>query len=455
MKLNRTILKNLTLNITDGEHGSVIDDENGKYYLLSNKNIINGKISYNNSDRKISSLSFEKINRRTKLKKGDVVISTVGTIGKSAIISEDNLCYDFQRSVGIIKCDETKLLPDYLNYYFKQDFVQTRLNYLSKGAVQKCLFIGDLNSFEIDYPKDIKIQKGITDILVTIDSKIELNNKINAELEAMAKTIYDYWFVQFDFPNAKGKPYKSSGGKMVWNEELKREIPVGWEVKELGDVINIFDSKRIPLSKQQRENRKGNIPYYGATGVMDFVDEALFDDEFILIAEDGSVMDENGLLIVQFIWGKSWVNNHAHVIQAKEKRHNEYVFYLSKKIQAVQIITGSIQLKINQENLKGVKLPFPPKNILDSFCSQADSIRKTLINNIEQNQQLASLRDWLLPMLMNGQVKVGDAEKMVEEKLNMAAEAREDYSNHKASKENGKKVKSKTLKLKALNNFKQ
>jgi type I restriction enzyme S subunit len=117
MEIRRSKISELSKNVTDGEHASVIDDLNGEYFLLSNKNIKDGKILYDNTDRKINKQTFESINRRTKLSKGDVVISTVGSIGRTAIIRDNNLKYDFQRSVGIIKTDPNKLLPEYLHYY--------------------------------------------------------------------------------------------------------------------------------------------------------------------------------------------------------------------------------------------------------------------------------------------------------------------------------------------------
>ena len=177
-------------------------------------------------------------------------------------------------------------------------------------------------------------------------------------LESMAKLIYDYWFVQFDFSDENGRPYKSSGGKMIYNEELKREIPWGWKVKELGDVITLLDSKRIPLSQSERQKRRGKYPYYGATEIMDYVDDFIFDGDYILLAEDGSVMDEYGFPIVQFIWGKNWVNNHAHVIQSNNKKALEFVYQTLKMIPVVLIKTGSIQMKINQENLLNYRVLF-------------------------------------------------------------------------------------------------
>mgnify|MGYP001481296293 CR=1 FL=1 len=194
MKLIRKKLGDLTLHVTDGEHGSVIDDPSAKYYLLSNKNIINGQIVITEDDRRISLESFQKINRRTKLSKNDVVLSTVGTIGKAAIIDSVELNYDFQRSVGIIKCDPKKLTPQYLLHYFNQSFVQKRLHTLSKGAVQRCLFISDLNDLDIDIPENYNDQLEIINTLKIIDRRIATNNSINNELRLLGKELFNYSF---------------------------------------------------------------------------------------------------------------------------------------------------------------------------------------------------------------------------------------------------------------------
>lgn len=294
----------------------------------------------------------------------------------------------------------------------------------SQGSQTKFLTIGILKNIKLP---EIKNYNLIAKVLSDLDAKIELNHKINAELEAMAKTLYDYWFVQFDFPDANGKPYKSSGGKMVWNEALKREIPEGWENTSIGEITDIFDSMRVPLSKQEREKMKGEIPYYGATGIMDYVNNYIFDGDYILLAEDGSVMDEKGFPIVQYIWGKTWVNNHAHVIKSKSDVL-EYLFQLLKTIPVVNILTGSIQLKINQDNLKNYRIIKPNDEIVIKYNILTSKYRKKIINNVEENQHLASLRDWLLPMLMNGQVTVGDALRQAQgDELGMVAEPNEEY----------------------------
>jgi type I restriction enzyme S subunit len=377
------------------------------------------------SEKKITEKGLKESNTKL-LKFGDIIISARGTVGALAQIGTP-MC--FNQSCFGIRGKKEEVNTDFL-YYSLKNYVQ-HIKKRSQGSVFDTINLKSFDLMELEIPSSINIQQKIAKVLSDLDAKIELNNRINSELESMAKTLYDYWFVQFDFPfdfaqgrpDANGKPYKISGGKMVWNEALKREIPEGWEVKDLGDLINIFDSKRIPLSRTQREKRIGKIPYYGATSVMGYVDDYIFDDEYILLAEDGSVMDEKGFPIVQFIWGKTWVNNHAHVLQAKNITNNEFVFHLVKTISVIQIITGSIQLKINQENLRNVKVILPDEYTLKNFSKFTTPIRKKLINNIEENQELASLRDWLLPMLMNGQVSVGE----VEEQLGMVAESGEKY----------------------------
>ena len=295
-------------------------------------------------------------------------------------------------------------LADYrfLYYWLKNNYENLRT--LSAG-VRKNLNADDIKNFP--FPENsLPEQEKIADILSVVDDKIELNSKICSELEAMAKTLYDYWFVQFDFPDESGKPYRTAGGEMVWNEQLKQEIPKGWEVTNIGKITANFDSRRIPLSQNERNSMKGDIPYYGATGVMDYVDQFIFDGQYVLIAEDGSVMDDDGHPIVQMIWGKTWVNNHAHVLEGCNGYSNELLYFVLKDIPVIKIMTGSIQKKINQDNLNNYKIPQIPHEIANQFTS----ILKTIFSKLRaieiENSELTKLRDWLLPMLMNGQAWV-------------------------------------------------
>ena len=195
---------------------------------------------------------------------------------------------------------------------------------------------------------------------------------------------------------------------MVWNSTLNRNIPDTWNYTTVGNITNCLDSKRIPLSNNERLEMKGTIPYYGATGIMDYVDKAIFNSDYILLAEDGSVMNKDGHPILQRISGECWINNHAHVLEAINGYSCILLFMLLKDIPVVQIKTGSIQMKINQENLNNYHLI----NIPDSLRTQITSILEPIDHKIlqvqKENNKLICLRDWLLPMLMNGQATIED-----------------------------------------------
>lgn len=333
-------------------------------------------------------------------KKGDILISAAGTIGKTVIFDgEDSYFQD--SNIVWIENDESKVTNQFLYY-----FLQTNPFITTNGSTIKRLYNDNIRDTKMPNVPSIQQQNQITDILGTLDKKIQTNNQVNQELEAMAKTLYDYWFVQFDFPDQNGNPYKSSGGKMVYSPELKREIPEGWGVEKLGNITICHDSKRVPLSSKDRELVKGEIPYYGATGIMDYVNDYIFDGDYVLMAEDGSVMTEKGNPILQRISGKNWVNNHAHVLEPIKNYSCKLLMMLLKDVSVMQIKTGSIQMKINQENMNKIVVPEIPLKLLFEINQKLEVIDKRQLNLIEENKKLTQLRDWLLPMLMNGQVKV-------------------------------------------------
>lgn len=310
-------------------------------------------------------------------------------------------------NVAIMKADPINgVNKDYLYYFLLQDSVLKYVDSMSaRTGGQTGVELDSLYEYPVLLP-DALGQKKISSILKCIDDKITNNNKIRAELESMAKTIYDYWFTQFDFPNEDGKPYRSSGGIMEWNEQLKCEIPKGWNVTSIGKVTRNYDSKRIPLSQNERDAMKGDIPYYGATGIMDYINRYIFDGHFVLIAEDGSVMDAKGNPIVQMIWGKTWVNNHSHVLQGYNGYSNELLYLLLQHIPVVKIMTGSIQKKINQDNLNSYKIPQIPGTISQAFHEIVKPMFEKIRSLQRENDELTKLRNWLLPMLMNGQATV-------------------------------------------------
>jgi len=276
---------------------------------------------------------------------------------------------------------------------------------------------------------DLPAQQKIASVLSVLDDKIELNNKINAELEAMAKMIYNYWFVQFDFPNAEGKPYKSSGGEMIYHEVLKRDIPKGWKVKTIGDIINKIESGKRPKGGIDK-NLKTGIPSLGAEsidklGYFDYsstkyipfeyknrITSGIVQNNDILIYKDGAYVGKTTLFRDGFPFEFTTINEHVFLLRCQNSNTQEYLLLTLMQNYYFNIMQSlgqkAAQPGLNQNDLKNIKIIIPSEQYLDAFNSYADNLFKKLFLNAKQNQELASLRDWLLPMLMNGQVTVED-----------------------------------------------
>lgn len=238
-------------------------------------------------------------------------------------------------------------------------------------------------------------QKAIAATLSCLDDKIELNNRINKTLEEMAQAIFKSWFVDFE-------PFQD--GEFV-DSELGL-IPRGWKVGTLGDAIELMDSKRVPLSGNLRKNMKKIYPYYGAASLMDYVDNYIFDGIYLLVGEDGTVIDEFGHPIVQYVWGKFWVNNHAHVIQGKNGLSVESLYALMKRMNIKPALTGAVQLKVNQANLNALKILVPQQNILNSYDQLIQPLFRAYRKYSEEKVLLTKIRDSLLPKLISGKIQV-------------------------------------------------
>ncbi len=284
-------------------------------------------------------------------------------------------------------------------------------------------------TFDSYYNLDILLptldtQQKIASVLSALDSKIELNNRINAELEAMAKTLYDYWFVQFDFPNAKGNPYKSSGGKMVWNEDLKREIPEGWVVNTVSNILTKESATvKIPSSDFKE---KGKIPVIDQSTdyISGFTD---LEEAKIKAVELPRIVfgDHTRILkLVNFDFARG--ADGTQVLLSNNERMPQHLFYFT----LLKIDLSNYGYARHFKFLKDTFIIIPDGTPANLFEEKVSQFYKMIKQNISQNQKLTELRDWLLPMLMNGQVKVKD-EKEKETELSMAAEPQENYKKPK------------------------
>ena len=244
---------------------------------------------------------------------------------------------------------------------------------------------------------DMDTQNKIASMLHIINAQIDLNNKINTELEATAKDLYKYWFMQFDFPDKDKRPYKSSGGKMVYNEILKREIPEGWTVDTLGSICNLYQPETIS-EKDCEPNGKYYV--YGSNGIIGKYNKKNHDDSEIVISCRGDCGN-----IIRTM-PNVWITGNAMVVHPKSNISQEFIYFTLQNAGINRIITGSVQGQITRKNLEPVKIVMPPIALLEQYEKQICGNVNIRIQNKIETEVLQQLRDFLLPMLMNGQVSV-------------------------------------------------
>lgn len=310
---------------------------------------------------------------------GDIILVTKGAAGAVCLVP-DQVDFCIAQDMVSLRADSSKIYPKYLFAVLRSPQVREAVAGMHVGTMIPHFKKGDFKNLIITVP-DVSMQKFIGDLYYRISEKIELNRKMNETLEQMGQALFRHYFI--DNPDAEQ-----------------------WEEGVLGDIITNFDSKRKPLSSRQRSEMKGQYRYFGATSVMDYVNDFLFDGTYLLLAEDGSVIKDDGTPYLQYIWGKFWVNNHAHVLQAKAPFTVEYLYLLLVRANVQSLVNGAVQLKINQKAMNGYKIKLPPNELVISFCEKIEPIFTQRRQNEDQIQTLTTLRDTLLPRLISGKVNV-------------------------------------------------
>ena len=287
----------------------------------------------------------------------------------------------------------------YLNAFMHTRYIQKYFENNASGSGQRYTLSNDTIGNILVLLPSIEEQHIIGNVLADIDRKIELNKQINDNLEAMAKQLYDYWFVQFDFPNEEGKPYKSNGGAMVWNEKLKRDIPQGWSDCILGDICDMYQPKTLGLNDLSEDSE---YKVYGANGIIGHYSSYNHENSEIAMACRG-----NSCGTINRTSPKSWITGNAMVIKFRNKEiHNEYIKQALKYANVKGAISGSGQPQLTRENLSLLKMTQPNYAILEAFSKKVAAIVAMELEIEEQNDNLTKQRDELLPLLMNGQASV-------------------------------------------------
>lgn len=310
-----------------------------------------------------------------------IVISKSGTIGRVGII-KDYMCGN-RATINIKPKNNADV--EFIFYMLKSK--QREFADLAVGSVQKNLYVSILEKIKFKFPS-LDNQKKISSYISTIDKKIEINNQINRNLSEQAKILYKEWFIDFG-------PFEG-------------EMPGDWHLGTVEEIMELHDSKRKPLSGRQRDDMEKIYPYYGATSIMDYVDNYIFDGIYLLLGEDGSVIDTEGYPILQYVFGKFWPNNHAHVITGKKGFSVEMLYLLFSLTNVQSIVTGAVQLKISQQNLKTVEVVIPSYEAITEFDEMIQPIFREIRRLRTENDKLTTLRDNLLPKLMSGELDVSD-----------------------------------------------
>lgn len=385
----------------------------GNIGWLSVNDFGGGKRYVYNSEKKITQKGVD--NSATKvLEVGDVIISARGTVGELAQIGNPMA---FNQSCFGIRAKKEYATNDYI-YYFLRSFVHN-LKKKSQGSVFQTINLSTFDFTEVLLP-DISVQKNIAKVLSSIDDKIALNNKINTELEQTARMIYDYWFTQFDFPNAHGKPYKSSGGAMVYNDQLKRKIPEGWSAKRLSEVTSRVQSGGTPPTN--------NAAYY--EGEIKWFSTKELEDSYVLDSEkhisiealnnsSARIFPKGSVLIAIYasptagrlgiLSDDGAINQAISGIEPSGEFSTEYIFMtlLSTRQRLLALASGTAQKNLSNGIIQDYIVVVPPESVLKDFNGIAGILFKMMRANCQESEKLEELRDWLLPMLMTGQVKVG------------------------------------------------
>lgn len=315
-----------------------------------------------------------------------VLFSSRAPIGYVAIAANE-VCTN-QGFKSVIPNENTD--PLFLFYLLKYN--KDKIEGMGSGTTFKEVSGNTMKNIVVNVPTDKKVQEKIAAILGSIDDKIEENEQINNNLEQQAKALYKDWF--FDF-----SPFSTEGN-----------LPDSWHLGTVGDIIQLHDSKRVPLSGSERDKMEKIYPYYGATSLMDYVDNYLFDGIYLLLGEDGTVVDSLGFPILQYVYGQFWVNNHAHIITGKEGFSVEELYLFFSLTNIKSIVTGAVQQKVSQQNLKKVPAIIPSKEALSAFDDLIQPIFAQIRNLRDENAHLADLRDTLLPRLMSGKLDVSNTE---------------------------------------------
>ena len=392
----------------------------GSLKYITAKNLTDhGTIDFSNCDA-IDEAAKEIINRRSDIQIGDILFSSRAPIGHCHLIKEEPDFYDIGESIFSIRPKSNIVLPEYFCLYLTSDLFVKSATLNVTGSIIQEIRIGDLMNTDIIVPS-LKEQHIIAKCFSLIDRKIELNNLINDNLQQQLKLLYDYWFTQFDFPDNNGHPYRSSGGNMKWHDLLKREIPNSWNVQQLGELVSLKNG--INYDKSVQGDCSYRIVNVRDISASDLIINEKNCDEICLPKSQGDkyLLTENDIIIARSGTPgatRLLIHPSEHVIfcgfiiccTPLQSVHHNYLCCYLKQLEGSSATKtgGSILQNVSQDTLNRLLVVIPPNSVLEMFNRSVNTMIELINKKTNENRQLIILRDWLLPMLINGQATIAD-----------------------------------------------
>lgn len=396
--------------ISDGDHLPPPKSNMGVPFITISNFTEQNKISFDDT-MFVPEDYYNNLGNTKKVKRGDILYSVVGSFGKPIYVDfEDKLV--FQRHIAILRPNEN-VNGKFLYYTMLNPQFYKLMDKLAIGCSQRTITLDTLRNVEIDLP-DKEFQDKIVSILSLIDEKITINCKVNDNLEQQTKLLYDYWFTQFDFPNEEGKPYRTSGGKMIWNEVLKRDIPADWSVVPFLDIVSWESNSQPPKSEFVYEPKEGYVR---------FIQNRDYDSDthktYIPLTKNLSIVDRYDILMDKYGDAgavRYGIEGAFNVALGKIAVHNpNYREYVRSFLESEGIYNylhnscmASTRASLSEANLSMLNIVIPSEHIVLKYEKMLKKIRDAILQNNDETTQLIELRDWLLPMLMNGQATIAD-----------------------------------------------
>ena len=374
-------LGEVCLAVVDCEHKTAPASPYGPAWAIGTPALAGDRIDFAQA-RRISDDTYREWTRRMVPRAGDLILAREAPVGRVALVPPDALIALGQRTV-LLRPDPAKANARYLHALLASHELRQAMLSTAEGSTVAHLNVSDVRALSLPQLAGLPEQRAIADILGVLDDKIESNGQVGRTVRSLA------------------------------NAEYENSLVRGCRMVTLGNVAAFHNSRRVPLSAKQRSDMPGDYPYFGATGVFDRVGQYIFDDVIALVGEDGSVVNDDGSPVVQYVWGKSWVNNHAHVLTGAGISTELLVLALAS-VDVRPQVTGAVQAKLSMGNLRSVPLELPLEDHLPALEAAVASLFAMRRALEDESRTLAALRDALLPEFLSGRLRVPEAREQVE-----------------------------------------